>query len=106
MSKYSDTYLLQTLQRWFKAVEITEIIYHKYFAGIKMRGNFDDTFFDSINKVFICFVTTAMHHCLKVWETEIYIEPPKIMEFKYDTSVSKWRHTSDIPSALSEYWLQ
>ena len=54
-----------------------------------MRGNFDDTFFDSINKVFICLVTTAMYHYLKVWKTGIYIEPPKIMEFKYDTSVSK-----------------
>ena len=39
--------------------EITEIIFRKYFASLKMCGNTDDTFFDSINKVFIYLMTSA-----------------------------------------------
>ena len=42
-----------------------EIIFHKYFAGIKMYGNCNDTCFDSINEVFICLVTSVMRYCLK-----------------------------------------
>jgi len=39
----------QKNERHFRATEITEIIFCKYFARVKMRGHFDDTFFDSIN---------------------------------------------------------
>ncbi|KAF8448464.1 hypothetical protein BGX38DRAFT_1270252 [Terfezia claveryi] len=76
-----------THQRHFRASEITDVIFHKYFASVKMRGNFDETFFDSINEVFICLVTSAMHHCLKSWTTGVYVEPPKTGDFKYDTSI-------------------
>ncbi|KAF8416049.1 hypothetical protein BGX38DRAFT_1147651 [Terfezia claveryi] len=55
-----------------------------------MRGNFDETFFDSINKVFICLVTSVMRHCLKSWTIGVYVEPPKTGDFKYDTSISTW----------------
>ncbi|KAF8422900.1 hypothetical protein EV426DRAFT_151422 [Tirmania nivea] len=81
---------MQTDRRHFRASEITEIIFRKYFARIKMQGNFDDSFFDSINEVFICLVTSAMRHCLKAWSTGVYVELPKKAEFKYQSSASKY----------------
>ncbi|RPB18247.1 hypothetical protein L211DRAFT_773186, partial [Terfezia boudieri ATCC MYA-4762] len=65
----------QDHKRHFRASEITEIIFRKYFANLKMRGNFDDTFFESINEVFICLVSSAIRHCLKSWATGVYVEP-------------------------------
>ncbi|RPB20033.1 hypothetical protein L211DRAFT_764361, partial [Terfezia boudieri ATCC MYA-4762] len=59
----------------FRASEITEIIFRKYFATIKMWGHADDHFFDSINEVFICLVISTMRHCLKTWMTGVYVEP-------------------------------
>jgi hypothetical protein len=70
----------------FRATEITELIFRKYFAGRKMRGNTDDTFFDSINEVFICLVASALRHCLKAWTTGVYVDAP---DFKYETGKSK-----------------
>ncbi|RPB27431.1 hypothetical protein L211DRAFT_803068 [Terfezia boudieri ATCC MYA-4762] len=78
---------MQTDQRHFRATEITGIIFRKYLAGIKVEGDFDDTFFDSMNEVFICLVTSAMCHCLKAWSTGVYVEPSKTGEFKYGTTV-------------------
>ena len=66
-----------------------EIIFPKYFDEVKMRCNFDDIFFDSINEVFICLVTSAMRHCLKAWTTGVYVDPGKSAEFKYETTASK-----------------
>ncbi|KAF8445132.1 hypothetical protein BGX38DRAFT_1260863 [Terfezia claveryi] len=77
-------------QRHFHANEITEIIFRKYFSNMKMRGNSDDTFFDSINEVFICLVTSAMRHCLKAWTTGVYVEPPSTANFRYDTTITTW----------------
>ncbi|KAF8442599.1 hypothetical protein BGX38DRAFT_1272203 [Terfezia claveryi] len=62
----------ETHQRHFRATEIREIIFRKYFVTIKMRGNFDATFFDSINEV-------------------VYVEPPKTEVFKYDTTVTTYK---------------
>ncbi|KAF8420290.1 hypothetical protein BGX38DRAFT_1280236 [Terfezia claveryi] len=56
-----------------------------------MRRNSDDTFFDSINEVFICLVTSAMRHCLKAWTTEMYVEPPSTGNFRYDTTVTTYK---------------
>ncbi|KAF8458589.1 hypothetical protein BGX38DRAFT_1138674 [Terfezia claveryi] len=66
------------------------VIFRKYFASVKMRRNFNDTFFNSINKVFICLVTSVMRHCLKSWTIGVYVEPPKTGDFKYNTSISTW----------------
>ncbi|RPB18856.1 hypothetical protein L211DRAFT_853735 [Terfezia boudieri ATCC MYA-4762] len=77
-------------QRHFRASEIMEVIFRKYFASVKMRGNFDSSFFDSINEVFICLVACAMRHCLKTWSTGVYVEPAKNADFKYATTVSTW----------------
>ncbi|RPB20013.1 hypothetical protein L211DRAFT_852720 [Terfezia boudieri ATCC MYA-4762] len=80
----------ETDQRHFRPPEITENIFRKYLANIKMRGNYDENFFDSINEVFICLVTSAMCHCLKAWTTGIYVEPPNMGDFKYHTTVTTW----------------
>ncbi|KAF8415920.1 hypothetical protein EV426DRAFT_706044 [Tirmania nivea] len=77
----------ETDQRHFRAQEIMEVIFRKYFSRIKMQGNFDNSFFDSINEVFICLVTSAMRHCLKGWTTGVYEEPSKSQEFKYETTI-------------------
>jgi len=66
-----------------------------------MRGHFDDTFFDSINEVFICLVTSAMRHCLKAWTTGVYVEPGRNADFKYETTASKY-HTSDVGEPKSD----
>ncbi|KAF8416449.1 hypothetical protein EV426DRAFT_705920 [Tirmania nivea] len=81
----------QTDQRHFRAKEITEVIFRKYFSGTKMRGNFDDAFFNSINEVFICLVTSAMRHCLKGWITGSCEETPKSHEFKYETTIATYK---------------
>ncbi|KAF8414715.1 hypothetical protein EV426DRAFT_700360 [Tirmania nivea] len=49
------------------------------------------SFFDSINEVFICLVTSAMRHCLKGWTTGIYEERPKSQEFKYETTIRTYK---------------
>ncbi|KAF8422310.1 hypothetical protein BGX38DRAFT_1147315 [Terfezia claveryi] len=100
----------ETHQRYFRATEIREIIFRKYFVMIKMRGNFDATFFDSINEVFICLVASAMRHCLKTWTTGVYVEPPKTEVFKYDTTVTTYKqglatwnaHPSNVRTLLLE----
>ncbi|RPB23550.1 hypothetical protein L211DRAFT_849818 [Terfezia boudieri ATCC MYA-4762] len=77
-------------QRHFRASEITEVIFRKYFASVKMWRNFNPSFFDSINEVFICLVAYAMCHCLKTWSTGVYVKPAKNADFKYATTVSTW----------------
>jgi len=66
-----------------------------------MRCHFDDTFFDSINEVFICLVTSAMRHCLKAWTTGVYVETGRNADFKYETTASKY-HTSDVGDLKSD----
>ncbi|KAF8444338.1 hypothetical protein BGX38DRAFT_1260974 [Terfezia claveryi] len=83
-------------QRHFRANEITEIIFHKYFSNMKMCGNSDDTFFDSINEVFICLVTSAMRHCLKAWTTGVHLECPLPEIEDETTSVGKLKNATMI----------
>jgi len=52
-----------------------------------MMGHFDDTFFDSINEVFICLVTSAIRYCLQVWATGVYVELGRNADFQNETTV-------------------
>ena len=52
-----------------------------------MRVHVDDSFFHSINEVFICLVTSAMRHALQSWTTGVYVELRKAVEFKYSNTV-------------------
>ncbi|KAF8414406.1 hypothetical protein BGX38DRAFT_1335379 [Terfezia claveryi] len=69
---------------WFRAEEIINIIYQRYFQGLKIKGNRDPGFLERINGVFICFVASAMHHSLKAWKTGDC--NPVMQEFKYETT--------------------
>ncbi|RPB18379.1 hypothetical protein L211DRAFT_854186 [Terfezia boudieri ATCC MYA-4762] len=80
-----------THEKYFRASEITEIIFCKYYVTIKMWGYTDDHFFDSINEVFICLVTSAMCHCLMVWMTGIYVEPSNTESYKYQTTITTYQ---------------
>jgi len=66
-----------------------------------MRGYFDHTFFDSINEVFVCLVTSAMRHCLKAWITGFYVEPGRNADIKYEATASKY-HTSNTREPKSD----
>ncbi|KAF8415964.1 hypothetical protein BGX38DRAFT_1314649 [Terfezia claveryi] len=81
----------ETHQKHFRGSEITEIIFRKYFSTLKQRGNCDESFFDAINEVCICLVTSAMRHCLKAWMTGVYVEPPSATKFKYDSTVTMYQ---------------
>jgi len=54
---------------------IAELIFLKYYKGRKMRGRVDSSFISSINKEFICLITTALYYSLKAWDTGIYEDP-------------------------------
>ncbi|KAF8436739.1 hypothetical protein BGX38DRAFT_1145356 [Terfezia claveryi] len=77
----------RTHQKYFRGSEITEIIFCKYFSTLKQQGNCNESFFDAINEVFICLVTSAMRHCLKAWMTRVYVEPPSATKFKYYSTI-------------------
>lgn len=68
-----------------------------------MRGNIDDTFFDSINEVFICLVCSAMRHCLKAWRTGVYVEPARNEHFKYETATSMYYGPDVIRNEADQY---
>lgn len=44
-----------------------EIIYGRFFSGTKSIGSVDPTFMRKINRVFLCFVASTIHHGLKAW---------------------------------------
>ncbi|KAF8414939.1 hypothetical protein BGX38DRAFT_1246750 [Terfezia claveryi] len=74
----------EELKNRFRAEEIVKVIFQKYFYSKRMKGNRDPGFLERINGVFICFVSTAMRHCLKMWKTGEYKDNG--LEFKYETT--------------------
>ncbi|KAF8435250.1 hypothetical protein BGX38DRAFT_1217771 [Terfezia claveryi] len=62
----------EELKNRFRAEEIVKVIFQK------------PQFLERINGVFICFVSTAMRHCLKMWKTGEYKDNG--LEFKYETT--------------------
>ena len=52
---------------------------------------YDKEYFQSVNEVFICLVTSAMRHCLKAWKTGVYVKPLISEEFKYESSAGSFR---------------
>jgi len=74
----------QLLEGRFRAEEIVDVIYQRYYNGFRKQGSRDPDFLDNINGVFICFVATAIWHCLKAWKTGELAE--SATEFKYETN--------------------
>ncbi|KAF8434688.1 hypothetical protein BDZ91DRAFT_757130 [Kalaharituber pfeilii] len=63
------------MENRFIAEEIVELIWNKYFMGIKI-----------INKQFICLVASVIWHCLKSWSLGTFNQ--NSIEFKYETAFS------------------
>ena len=76
----------QELQNRFRAQEIPELIFRKYFSGPKMRGIRDPSFIERINAQFICLVCSVIQHNLKAHRTGQYLEP---LDFKQVNSSRK-----------------
>ena len=77
----------QKLAGRFRAEEIVAVIYQRYYNGSRRQGSRDPEFLDRINGVFICFVATAIRHCLKAWRTGELAESGP--DFKYETNWGK-----------------
>ena len=70
----------------FRAEEISELIYRKYFSGSKMKGIRDPDFLEAITPSFICLVCTCIQHALKAYKTGEFIAPP---DFKTTNNIRK-----------------
>ena len=83
-----DEYLtlieLQKYEDRFRAPEIVDTIFKKYFESPRRMGNRDPKFLDSINETFICLVCSGLRHCLKAWRTGQLDE--RSPDFKYETA--------------------
>ncbi|KAI5838480.1 hypothetical protein DFP73DRAFT_600012 [Morchella snyderi] len=59
----------------FLAPEIIDILYYKYFDGVRMRGVKDPEFLEQITPTFICLISTAIWHGIRAWSTGTYVKP-------------------------------
>ena len=72
-----------------------------------MQGNREPVFLDKINGVFICFVASAIRHCLKAWRTgkcatDDEKKKNKSLEFKYETAWRKYKRGKHIGHILTK----
>ncbi|KAH0602464.1 uncharacterized protein H6S33_008803 [Morchella sextelata] len=68
--QHYETYRLR-----FLAPEIVDILYFKYFDGVRMRGVRDPEFLERITPTPICLISTAIWHGIRVWSTGTYVKP-------------------------------
>ncbi|KAI5845891.1 hypothetical protein DFP73DRAFT_594087 [Morchella snyderi] len=69
-AQHYETYRLQ-----FLTPEIIDILYYKYFDGVRMRGVKDPKFLVRITPTFICVISTAIWHGIRAWSTGTYVKP-------------------------------
>ncbi|KAI5836688.1 hypothetical protein DFP73DRAFT_532541 [Morchella snyderi] len=69
-AQHYETYRLR-----FLAPEIIDILYYKYFDGVRMRGVKDPEFLERITPTFICLISTAIWHGIRAWSTGTYVKP-------------------------------
>ncbi|KAI5839098.1 hypothetical protein DFP73DRAFT_530375 [Morchella snyderi] len=69
-AQHYETYRLR-----FLAPEIIDILYYKYFDGVRMRGVKDPEFLEWITPTFICLISTAIWHGIRAWSTGTYVKP-------------------------------
>ncbi|KAI5846219.1 hypothetical protein DFP73DRAFT_525735 [Morchella snyderi] len=72
----------------FLAPEIIDILYYKYFDGVRMRGVKDPEFLERITPTFICLISTAIWHGIRAWSTGTYVKPDHF-ESQNENVVSK-----------------
>ncbi|KAI5843131.1 hypothetical protein DFP73DRAFT_527788 [Morchella snyderi] len=65
----------QTYRLRFLATKIIDILYQKYFDGVRMRGVKDPEFLERITPTFICLISTAIWHGIWAWSTGTYVKP-------------------------------
>lgn len=63
------------------------MIYAQYFRTSKRKGNQDPKFLSKVNGAFICFIATAIRHCLKAWRKGQFDEDRP--NFMYETAWCK-----------------
>ena len=63
--------LTQTHGGRFLAPQIAEVIFLHYYDGPKKIGHRELCFMDKFNNIFICLVSTAIYHYLKLWDSRI-----------------------------------
>ncbi|RPB06933.1 hypothetical protein P167DRAFT_579833 [Morchella conica CCBAS932] len=68
--QHYETYRLR-----FLAPEIIDILYFKYFDGVRMRGVRDPKFLERITPTLICLISTAIWHGIRAWSTGTYVKP-------------------------------
>ncbi|KAI5850456.1 hypothetical protein DFP73DRAFT_591318 [Morchella snyderi] len=69
-AQHYETYRLR-----FLAPEIIDMLYYKYFDGVRMRGVKDPEFLERITPTFICLISTAIWHGIRAWSTGTYVKP-------------------------------
>ncbi|KAI5838660.1 hypothetical protein DFP73DRAFT_530749 [Morchella snyderi] len=65
----------ETYRLRFLAPEIIDILYYKYFDGVRMRGVKDPEFLERITPTFICLISTAIWHGIRALSTGTYVKP-------------------------------
>ncbi|KAH8145413.1 uncharacterized protein LAJ45_10535 [Morchella importuna] len=68
--QHYETYRLR-----FLAPEIIDILYFKYFDGVRMRGVRDPEFLERITPTLICLISTAIWHGIRAWSIGSYVKP-------------------------------
>ena len=76
----------QTCGFHFVAPEIAQLLYHKWFCGKKMHGQYDKTFLGRLNETLLCLTTACLYHALKAWSTGAFVQPA---DFSMGTANSK-----------------
>ena len=56
----------------FLALQITEVIFLKYFEGNKSRGRRDKDFLQNITGPFLCLTAAVIYHLLRSWRKGVY----------------------------------
>jgi hypothetical protein len=58
----------QRVEWRFTAPAISQFVFQRFYAGTRMRGSRDPTFFNKMNGVFLCLITTVIRHGLCAWQ--------------------------------------
>ena len=67
--------LIQEVTFRFRAPQIAEAIWGKYFEGIRMRGIAEPDFLRCINGMMICLTCAILYHTLQAWKNGAYKDP-------------------------------
>ncbi|KAI5837498.1 hypothetical protein DFP73DRAFT_601070 [Morchella snyderi] len=59
----------------FLTPKIIDILYYKYFDGVRMQAVKDPELLERMTPTFICLISTAIWHGIQAWSTGIYVKP-------------------------------